>query len=395
MTLRRVGLACLMIAAFLGWAGPAHAAGDNAYGSGSFLYYTANVGVQNNVVIRLVGDEYVIDDTVPIEPGFNCKHRSADLTVVHCASYGITIIWVDTFDLNDSVDYLAPIQSVVRAGDGDDTVWGGTGMDVLWGEAGNDYLNGWSGDDWLFGGVGTDQMYGGSGASDIVSYTDSPVGVVVDLDGVADDGAPGENDTIGLDVEQLHGSKFNDWLTGNANDNAINGLAGNDYLFGLGGSDYLQGDGFSDYVIGADYLSGGAGFDSVGYGDHTASQPVTADLDGVSGDDGATGEGDTIASDIEKLDGSPGADMLTGNAAANQIFGMGGNDTIYGLAGDDGLYGQDGNDWVYGGDGNDTVVGEAGDDHLYGQNHSDTLNGGIGTDVCDVGPGGAAATACE
>jgi serralysin len=163
MTLRRAGLALVMVAASLAWAGPARAAEDNDYGSGSTLRYTADPGAQNNVVIRLVGDEFVIDDTVAIEPGFNCKHRSADLTVVHCASYGITIVWVETFDLNDTVDYLAAVQSVVRAGDGHDTVWGGAGVDVLWGEAGNDCLNGWSGDDRPVGGIGTDRLLGGPG----------------------------------------------------------------------------------------------------------------------------------------------------------------------------------------------------------------------------------------
>lgn len=395
MNLRRVGLASLLVVASLGWAGPAQAAYDNAYESGSTLYYLANPGEQNNVNIRLTGDEYIIDDVVPIEPGFNCKHRSADTTVVACISYGISTVTVETYDLDDNVDYLTPTYSVVRAGDGDDTVWGGTGTDSLWGGPGNDYLNGWSGNDWIFGGVGTDQLYGGSGTSDIVSYTDSPVGVVVDLDGVADDGAAGENDTIGADFEELHGSKFNDWLTGNGNANSIYGLAGNDYLYGLAGNDYLYGDGFSDYVIGSDYFSGGSGTDLVGYSDHTASQPVTADLDGAWTDDGASGEGDTIAADVENLDGSPGADVLTGNASGNQIIGLGGNDSLSGLGGNDSLHGQEGNDWVYGGNGDDLLTGEGGDDHLYGQNDADTLNGGIGTDTCDVGPGGSIAAACE
>lgn len=394
MIMRRAALVCVLVAASLAWAGPATAAVNNAYESGSTLYYVTDTGVASNVVIRLVGDEYTIDDVDPVEPGFNCKHRSADLTIVHCGAYGITLVWVETLDLADRVDYLAVTQAVVRAGAGNDTVWGGTGIDALWGEGGNDFLNGWSGNDWIVGGVGTDQLHGGAGG-DIVSYADSPVRVIVDLDGVADDGAVGENDVIGADFEELHGSKFNDQLIGNAGVNSIYGLAGNDSLYGLGGDDYLYGDGFSDHLLGADFFSGGDGIDWVGYGEHTAAQPVSVDLDGAVGDDGAAGEGDTIAVDVENVGGTPGADVLTGNAGPNRLDGWQGNDTISGLGGNDSLFGQQGHDWVYGGDGDDLLSGEDGNDHLYGQNHADTLNGGIGTDVCDVGPGGSIAAACE
>lgn len=368
MPLRRIALVATLIAAGLVWSGPAYAVAANAYEDGSTLYYVADSGAANSLTIQVTANGFLLDDAVPVSTGYNCKPYGTDGTAALCQPPGITTLWIETADGNDYVNNLTSLYTVVHAGDGNDTVWGGYAEDALWGEAGNDYLNGWSGDDWLHGGIGTDQMYGGSGAWDIASYSDSPVGVVVDLDGVADDGASGENDTIGSDIEVLHGSKFNDWLIGNAGSNYLYGLAGNDYMFGLDGNDFLYGDGFSDYAIGADYFSGGNGTDYVSYSDHTAAQAVTADLDGASGDDGTGGEADTIASDVENLDGTPGSDWLVGNGGPNTISGEAGNDVVYGLAGNDILSGQDG---------------------------ADTLNGGLGTDACDVGPGGTSATACE
>lgn len=396
MMVRRFCLIVAVVAASLGWAGVAKAGPPtgNAYENGSTLYYLANPGQANDLVIRLTIDGYTIDDVVDIVTGVNCTHPGADLTFVVCLAPGITTVWVEAGDMNDFVDIRTNTHTAVRAGPGDDSVWGYNGTDSLFGEAGNDYLNGWGGDDWITGGIGTDIVYGGSGSWDVVSYFDSPVGVTVDLDGVADDGAPGENDTIGADLEVLHGSKFNDVLAGNAGSNHIHGLAGDDYLYGLGGNDYLYGDGFSDYVIGADHFYGGTGIDTVSYTDHNASQPVGADLDGATGDDGYSGEGDTIAGDVENLGGSYGADWLVGNNNANTIDGGAGGDLIGGLGGNDNLYGRDGNDYIYGGDGDDLITGNEGDDNLYGQNNADTINGGTGTDTCDLGAGGSVTSQC-
>jgi Ca2+-binding RTX toxin-like protein len=404
MRTQRLVVVAAIAATFLVWPGQAHAAAPNLYRSGSVLYYIADLGEVNSLVIQLTSDGYVFDDVVAIETT-DCRHYGRDLTKAYCAPEGISRIWVETKDMNDYVNHLSSTDISVKAGSGNDTVYGDAGSDSLWGEEGNDYLNAWSGDnDWVSGGPGADQMSGGSGVSDRVSYDYSAAGVVVDLDGTADDGTAGEGDNAGSDFEELEGSDFNDWLAGSSGNNLIIGGAGNDLLFGLDGNDALNGDlctawsapiTCSSSVINGDYLSGGNGTDFASYTDHTASQPVAADPDGVSGDDGAAGEGDTIAADVENLYGSPGNDWLIGSAVENDILGGGGNDVIIGYAGNDYLDGVAGNDSILGGDGNDSLYGNSGNDYLSGENHADTLNGGSGTDTCDVGPGGTSATACE
>ena len=207
---------------------------------------------------------------------------------------------------------------------------------------------------------------------------------------IGDDGASGEGDTVNDDVEIVLGGKGNDsisafWapcsdqaasptvkctLKGNDGDDTLIGSSHNDLIDGGNGNDTLQGG------LGDDTLIGGAGVDTVSYADR--STPVKVSLDStrlwVTGQNGAAGELDSIASDIENLTGGGGDDFLRGNANANIIHGGAGNDTIEGGAGNDALYGDAGNDLLYGGAGNDMLVGGAG---------TDTLVGGDGDDFID------------
>ena len=128
-------------------------------------------------------------------------------------------------------------------------------------------------------------------------------------------------------------------LDGPGND-VVLGSAGEDSLFDGPGRDRLSGRGGDDSLFsgsGADVLSGGPGRDTVSY-DSPLGSPrrngVRADLDGRA-DDGAAGERDRIATDIENLDGTDAADVLTGNGRANEIDGIGGADRIFGRGGND------------------------------------------------------------
>jgi hypothetical protein len=124
----------------------------------------------------------------------------------------------------------------------------------------------------------------------------------------------------------------------------LKGGTENDLLFGEAGNlDTLDGG------PGADTLSGGDGFDIVSY--QSANQRVTVDLDGQAGDDGATGEGDTVRTDLEQLNGGPASDTLTGNAGDNLIIGGDGNDVIDGGLGTDSLLGGNDNDTLRAKDG--------------------------------------------
>ncbi len=70
--------------------------------------------------------------------------------------------------------------TVIRAGAGDDTVFGGQGNDYIdgeggndriYGEGGNDRIAGDTGDDYLAGGAGNDQIAGGAGADSLFGGT--------------------------------------------------------------------------------------------------------------------------------------------------------------------------------------------------------------------------------
>jgi Ca2+-binding RTX toxin-like protein len=152
-----------------------------------------------------------------------------------------------------------------------------------------------------------------------------------------------------------------DVAVGGSGDDIIDAGSGDDTLTGGAGDDVLSGD------DGADVHNGGPGWDEVSYRFRTA--PVTADLDAAVGDDGMAGEGDTIATDVEAIEGGDGDDTLTGNDGPNSLRGADGRDHLDGLGGPDDLYGDRGND---------------------------DLAGGTGDDYCDVGDDGEATTRdCE
>jgi Ca2+-binding RTX toxin-like protein len=179
-------------------------------------------------------------------------------------------------------------------------------------------------------------------------------------------------------------------ITGTAAADTLSGTAGDDVICGLGGNDTISGGGGADIEVGgagndtfkedaapngADRFVGGTGLDLLDYSARTAA--VTVTLDDAAGDDGAAGEGDTAPSDVEKVNGGKGADVITGSVAANTLGGKQGNDTISGAGGDDVITASTGNDLVSGGDGADAFVEES------SANGSDQLTGGAGLDTVD------------
>jgi len=153
----------------------------------------------------------------------------------------------------------------------------------------------------------------------------------------------------------------------------IRGLDGNDAitnatslpstLMGGDGNDRLTGGSADDELVGefgADVMVGGAGDDTASYSDTAArTAGVHASLNGATGDDGGAEDGpvgarDTIAADVENLEGTIRDDVLIGNTGPNVINGEGGHDTVQGLGGNDQLTGRGGG----------------------------TVDGGAGTDQC-------------
>lgn len=134
-------------------------------------------------------------------------------------------------------------------------------------------------------------------------------------------------------------------------------LIGNSYA----GNDTLYSD------AGADLLSGGGGFDSGYYANRTGRVDIT--IGAGAGDDGADGEGDTVAGDVEKVSGGSGDDELAGNAnpLGSVLLGGPGGDFLAGGGGpNDLLSGDAGSDFLTAvdGDGNDTLSCGADDFYL-------------------------------
>jgi Ca2+-binding RTX toxin-like protein len=319
-------------------------------------------------------------------------------------------------------NFHSDIEKVV-GGSGDDTITGTDGADELAaGSGGNDVLNGLGGNDVITGdqscsgfltdnggvangGSGNDEINMPRGAVDagpgddvVMTGLCSDSGAVIaggadhdrlviwrgdpitlSLDGVANDGA-----LLGAPAANV-ASDFEEIVAGDETDVLI-GDAGNT-LFDAGGGDDLV-----DGGTGADTLIGGPGEDAVDYSSRTNAVHVS--LDDVVGDDGESGEGDTVASDIEDVYGGSGPDHLIAGLSPAYLDGGGGDDIIAGSAGADYLVGGAGSDSVSGGTGPDALFGDAGDDLIFAgdDGEADEASCGDDTDTAvvdradDVGP---------
>jgi Ca2+-binding RTX toxin-like protein len=209
---------------------------------------------------------------------------------------------------------VCPVPTSVRidAGDMLDTIGDWNGPSTIDAGPGDDSVFGHGGDDVIKGGEGADELIGGTGDDSI-------------------DGGPG------ADLFEAPIAGYGIHETPTANDSA-----------------------------GADTLTGGTGVDTVSY--VLRDDPLRITLDGQA-NDGAPGERDRIANDVESVIGGQGNDVMTGSPRS---------DALYGYAGDDKLHGGRGDDTVDGGPGQDMVAGDGG---------ADTVSGGHGQDVVDGGPG--------
>jgi Ca2+-binding RTX toxin-like protein len=333
--LSRVGLTLLTTASAGVLAAPAQAAtaGVASVVGGATVQYKAARGKQNKVVVTRSGNSVTIDDVVTVKPGAGCK--KVDVTKVRCTPRKApTWVRVYTYDRNDSIVNKSDLGMTADGGTGSDRITGGPHGDILRGDRGNDTIRGLGGDDTIDASYDNDHVYGGDGKDKI-------------------------SDGFGNDV-----------VYGNNGDDRFWAEPGNDRFYGGSGDDEFQMSyPYQQETKDADYYSGGAGTDYADYAFY--DKGITADADGVKGDDGVKGEHDTLATDIEVLWGSGHDDHLYGTGRDDFIQGMGGNDVIYGLGGNDSLSGDDGADKVYGGAGDDAI---SGDD--WGNNRKDLLDGG-------------------
>lgn len=380
-------------------------------------------------VDRNAAGDVVLTDSVPIDDADGAGGCAVNGTTAICP--GAEFYRADLGDLNDSLTVAAAVagDGATTGGAGNDTLKGGPGNDQLLGGAGNDVLTGGAGDDQLevtspgiCGPAAGDDQLGGDSGDDVLCGGPGPTGgqdndalnggdgtdialyqrvrnVNLSLDGVANDGEQGESDNLNPDIENLSGGRGNDSLTGNDGANVLDGGAGADTLNGADGDDTLTdsgGDPANDVLNGgpgddtlsagrgADVYTGGDGDDWVtDYASRTSSVAVSLD---DNADDGASGEGDNVGSDVENVLGGNAADALSGNPADNELIGGAGNDAIAGGDGNDGLSGGNGRDVVDGGGGRDSLDGGAGADKLKaaGDGTTDRLTCGGGTDSVEA-----------
>jgi Ca2+-binding RTX toxin-like protein len=280
------------------------------------------------------------------------------------------------------------------SGDGTDTLTGlenadgGSHGDTLIGDAAANVLAGRGGGDVLSGGAEDDDLVGGDGA-DTASYAGAPVPVTANLrlgtaSGEGADSLRGlENLFGGPAGDSLAGNDGSNLVVGNGGNDSILGYDGDDDLRGSAGDDGIEGNGGADTIAGgegrdtqsgvsgadvfvegeqrgangSDVIVGGSGSDLLTYGGRARGVRVTV---GGRGGDGAKGEGDQVASDVEKVRGTKRRDALTANGGNDTLIGIGGNDLLQGKGGIDRLLGGAGNDRLEGGPGNDVCRGGAG-----------------------------------
>ncbi|HZD16667.1 MAG TPA: calcium-binding protein, partial [Actinomycetota bacterium] len=173
-------------------------------------------------------------------------------------------------------------------------------------------------------------------------------------------------------------------VTGTSGKDVFQDTPGDQVYCGKGGGDVFVADSGNDAFI------GGSGNDTVRFS--ATNGPVTVDLLKKT----ATGDGTGFLTGIERVVGSPQADILKGDGSRNVLKGGPGNDLLIGRGGRDLLVGQGGRDTERGGAGGDTLKGGAANDALFGQGGDDALNGGGGKkDRCRQGPGTGPIRKCE
>lgn len=255
-----------------------------------------------------------------------------------------------------------PIGEALYGMGGNDVLIGGEGDNYLVGDPvgvgrsafadpsadpGSDELRGGGGNDSLTGGLGDDRYFGDLG-EDTVSFRSAKAGVTVDLGAglVTGEGA----DSI-EGVETVHGSLFDDTLTGDERANLLIGEDGNDTVRGAGGDDTLH----VSINDPADLLDGGSGSDTVTYECFMRGQTIDVDLQ--------TGT-DSLGNELVQIEnvtnfcfgttsGDDGPNILRG---ATQLLGRGGDDVLVGGTTDDLLNGGPGTDSLDGKEGTDTCI---------------------------------------
>ena len=336
-------------------------------------------------------------------------------------------------------DTLTGINNLVGS-DYDDRLFGNRDANTLHGGAGNDWLYGGVGADTLDGGEGADIAYYGASANKGVRVNLALTTAQIDFDGSYGFNANG-NEAVGdilSNIEKIIGSaSFNDWLTGDGNENLLSGWGGDDRLEGGAGADtytfevgddtdtivddggkivFEQGTG-NDYA-GATYTftrpdasgeavtltvtKGGNTLNTIEFTTYPASGYTfyTRDFNGVDTDITTTlpAVPPRLGSESNPFLATASADTFTGSAGADWVSYAGNTNGVWvnlrtdpasvqwAAAGDtlmgiNNLVGSAHGDFLFGNSDANILRGGDGDDYFRGRAGADTLDGGEGEDA--------------
>lgn len=298
-----------------------------------------------------------------------------------------------TIDLSSNRDAYFSFENIIGS-NFNDTLTGDNAENYIDGGAGSDVINAGGGQDFVVYDA-NDTLVDGGFDNDRLSAEYSPVGVNINL-----------TMNTHINFEDVFGSRFNDIITGDGNQNNIYGNGGDDVIDGGAGEDYISpGDGNDTWIYDAadnvyeyfdDYYGGpnAGGIDTIDAS--TATGPVEIDM--YSYEHWYEYRG------FENIIGSTYNDVLTGSEWDNVIEGGAGADVIdgggYSTMGDTASYAGSPSGVTVnlttgtgsGGDAEgdqlsniDYLLGSQGDDVLTGNSNVNMLEGGAGADQLDGG----------
>jgi Ca2+-binding RTX toxin-like protein len=373
---------------------------------------TLDGGAGNDTLNGGAGDDMLIGGGGNDTAIFNMASTRIDVVV---GTFDLTVLSSDGFDLIASdVEFLRFTDRTISFADAaalagqNPSQIGFEGYDHLQSGAASELLFARDGNDWITPGAGNDTVDGGTG-TDMLNLGTYGQAVIVNL--ATNSVRSGPDTKVINNIENVTGSIFSDFFTGDAGDNWFRALGGYDWFISSTGNDTYDGSNGRDMVT---YINAGAG--------------VSVDLGQQRG---LAGEAATHTYvDVERVTGSIFADVFYGSAGSDEFRGAGGYDVFYDSAArdrydggtgldtvdysqslrgvnaslfrgsggpdrdlyisienlngsrrDDVLTGNNDRNVLRGWHGEDTLLGLGGNDYLEGGTGNDVLDGGLGYDV--------------